>query len=179
MKKLILLLTIIVTSIFVISCKDEKKKEEVKEVSNATVDMKVIFKYNEVDTFKVYYTKSKDANIDGSLMMTLPVNPSTADQELTFVFPVGDVPQLIRLDVGSNKNAKAIEIKNIKVSYDNEVIDNSDWITTVNWSPNENLVYDEKTKIHKIVAVNGIQSPVFMSNIILKDKIQKYFTDKK
>ncbi|WP_395052699.1 hypothetical protein [Flavobacterium sp.] len=153
----------------------EKKDDEVKVAENETVDMTIKFKYDKEDIFKVYYTKAENATIDGSLMMTLPVHPSNDYQEITFVFPIGDYPKLIRLDVGSNQEAKTIEIKNIKIQQGENVIDNSDWIKTQNWSPNESLVLNEKTKNYNITAVNGTKVPVFMSNIIIKDKMDKYF----
>ena len=59
------------------------------------------------------------------------------------------------------------------------MIDNSDWINTRNWSPNESLVVDAKSpNLYKIVPVDGKKGPVFMSNIVVNEKLDKYFRGK-
>lgn len=149
------------------------KKQEEKKLEPETVDMTVKFKYAHEDTFKVYYTKDSKAPIDGSLMMTLPVHASKDFQEVTFVFPLGDFPKVIRLDVGNNQEATNIEIKDIKIMQGDNVIDDSDWITTKNWSPNESLLSEENPNSYKIIPINGTKGPVFMSNITIQEKLEK------
>jgi hypothetical protein len=173
MKKVIIP-SLLVLCLLTFSCGSKENKKEDEKSIEETVDMTIKFKYNEEDIFKVYYTKNENAAISDSLMMTLPVHPSEKEQEMTFIFPVGDYPKLIRLDVGSNQKAESIEIKSIKISQGENVIDNSDWITTNNWSPNESLVLNDKSKDFKIVPINGVKVPVLMSNVIIKDKMDKY-----
>ena len=168
--------SLIAFALLTFSCVNkEKKSPEALEPVNETVDMTVKFIYDKEDIFKVYYTKTADASIDGSLLLTLPVHASKSEQEITFVFPIGDAPKLIRLDVGSNQAAESIEIKNIKISHGDNIIDNSDWVTNTNWSPNESLIFDVNSKVYKIVAIKGTKSPVFMSNNVVKDEIANYF----
>ena len=161
-------------SLLTFSCgKKENATQEEEKPEMETVDMTVKFKYAHDDTFKVYYTKDVKAPIDGSLMMTLPVHASKDFQEVTFVFPLGDYPKVIRIDVGNNQEAMNIEIKDIKIMHGDNVIDDSDWTTTKNWSPNESLIFEEQSNSYKIVPINGIKGPVFMSNITIQEKIEK------
>ena len=177
MKKLFII-TFLTFSVFLFSCgKKEKSKDDKKKPELETVDMTVKFKYAYEDTFKVYYTKDSKSPIDGSLMMTLPVHPNKDFQELTFVFPLGDYPKVIRLDVGNKQEAQDIEIQSIKITQGDKTLDDSDWVTTKNWSPNESLVLDKKTNIYKIVSVNGSKGPVFMSNVVMTEKLEKYFNN--
>ncbi len=178
MKKLSIVF-LIAFSVLNFSCGNKEKKidEDLVPV-NETIDMTVKFIYDKEDVFKVYYTKTENANIDGSLLLTLPVHASKNEQEITFVFPIGDEPKLIRLDVGSNQEAEFIQIKNITISHGDNIIDNSDWITNTNWSPNESLIFDANNKIYKILTIKGVKSPVLMSNSILQEKIANYFKKK-
>lgn len=175
----IFITTLVTFSVFLFSCgKKEKSNDSETKPELETLDMTIKFKYDHEDTFKVYYTKNSKAPIDGSLMMSLPVHPSKDFQELTFFFPVGENPKVIRLDVGSNQDAQSIEIKNIKITQGDIIIDNSDWISATNWSPNEFLVLDDKTKIYNIVPIKGIKSPVFMSNVVMTEKLEKHYNIK-
>ncbi len=163
-----------------ISCgKDEKNKENDKKSESNTVELTVEYKYALNDTFKIFYTKDKNAPIDGSLEIAAQVFGAEDFQETTFVFPVGDFPKVIRLDLGNNQAAESIEIKNIKLTLGDVILDNSDFINTMNWSSNESLIVDEKNKgLYKIIAVQGKKSPILISNVVINEKLDKYFKGK-
>ena len=163
-----------------VSCgKDEKDKEENKKSDSNTVELTIEYKYALEDTFKVFYSKDKNTPIDGSLEIAMQVFGADDFQKTTFVFPVGDFPKVIRLDVGNNQKAETIEIKNIKLTHGDVIIDNSDFINTMNWSSNESLSVDEKNKgLYKIIAIEGNKSPVFISNVVINEKLEKHFINK-
>ncbi len=177
MKKI---LSVLVLSLIFFSCGQKEKKEDVvsEKENTETIDLVIEYKYDRADVFKVYYNKISNTPIDGSLMMTQNVQPSNDFQTTTFSFPQGVCPKGIRLDVGIQQDAEYIEIKSIKLVQGSNVIDNSDWINTINWSANECLVYEKENKRFKIVASNGLKSPVFMSNIVINEKLSKYFENK-
>ncbi len=164
-----------------ISCgKDEKEKETDDKSDSKNFELTIKYKYNLNDTFKVFYSKDKNAPIDGSLEIAMQVFGADDFQETTFVFPTNDFPKVIRLDVGNNQDAESIEIKNIKLTHGDVIIDNSDFVNTMNWSSNESLVVDEKNKgLYKIVAQKGNKSPVFISNVVINEKLEKQFTNNK
>ena len=168
--------------ITIVSCgkkeeSDGKKEVEINEPLIEDLIMTIEFKYGLEDTFKVYYSK-ENTTIDGSLLMEEPVYESTGYQKVNFIFPQGDFPKIIRLDVGNKQEAENIEIKSIIIKYGDKIIDKSDWVTTQNWSPNESLQYDEASKSYKIVAVNGQKTPVFISNIIIQEKLKNLLNKK-
>jgi hypothetical protein len=170
---------LIALSILTVSCgQKERHSNDGKVAETETVDISIEFKYAFDDTFKLYYSKDIKSPIDGSLMMTQPVHASKNFEKVTFTFPLGDYPRVIRLDVGNKQEAEVIEIKSIKITHGSNVLDESDWITTKNWSPNESLILDEKTNSYKIVPVNGVKGPVFMSNIVVQEKLNNYFRNK-
>ncbi len=163
-----------------ISCGKEKEtaKEEEKPESEP-VEMMVEYKYNFKDTFKVYYSTDSKKAIDGSLMLTMPIEATNEFQKTTFIFPLGEFPRIIRFDCGNNQEADKIEIKNISITHGDNVLDNSDWVTTTNWSPNQSLKVDEKLpNTYAIVPVDGVKGPVFMSNVVAQEKLDKYFNAK-
>jgi len=177
MKKI---LSALVLSLIFFSCGQKDKKEDVsseKEITES-IDMIVEYKYDKDDVFKVYYNTVTNTPMDGSLLLTNEVHPSSEFQTTTFSFPVGVCPKGIRLDVGNKQDAESITIKSIKIVQGDNVIDFSNWIDTINWSPNECLVYDKDAKVYKIVASNGLKSPVFMSNVIINEKLAKWFDNK-
>jgi|LakMenEpi03Aug12_release.lakeMendotaPanAssembly.Ray.scaffolds.fasta_scaffold568505_2 hypothetical protein len=159
------------------SCgKNEKDKEDEKKTETNPVELTIEHKYLLNDTFKIYYSKDINAPIDGTNEMTTQVVGTDGFQKTTFVFPIGDYPRVIRLDVGNNQEAESIEIKSIQITHGDVVIDNSDWVNTINWSPNNSLVVDTKfPNVYKIVPLDGKKGPVFMSNIIVNEKLEKHF----
>lgn len=162
------------------SCgKSEKENEDQKKPETNPVELTIEHKYLLNDTFKIYYSKDINAPIDGTFEMTTQVIGTDGFQKTTFVLPIGDYPKVIRLDVGNNQDAESIEIKGIQITHGDAIIDNSDWVTTTNWSPNTSLVVDPKSpNIYKIVPVDGKKGPVFMSNIVVNEKLDKYFRGK-
>ncbi|MEL1246964.1 hypothetical protein [Flavobacterium helocola] len=162
------------------SCgKSEKDNEDQNKPETNPVELTIEHKYLLNDTFKIFYSKDINTPIDGSTEMTTQVIGTDGFQKTTFVLPIGDYPKVIRLDVGNNQDAESIEIKGIQITHGDAIIDNSDWITTTNWSPNTSLVVDTKSpNIYKIVPVDGKKGPVFMSNIVVNEKLDKYFRGK-
>jgi hypothetical protein len=163
------------------SCgKSEKDKEDEKRPETNPVELTIEHKYLLNDTFKIFYSKDINAPIDGTTEIRSEVLGTDGFQKTTFVLPIGDYPRVIRLDVGGyNQDAETIEIKSIQITHGDAMIDNSDWINTRNWSPNESLVVDAKSpNLYKIVPVDGKKGPVFMSNIVVNEKLDKYFRGK-
>ena len=155
-----------------ISCgKDEKEKETDEKSDSKNFELTIKYKYNLNDTFKVFYSKDKNAPIDGSLEIAMQVFGADDFQETTFVFPTNDFPKVIRLDVGNNQDAESIEIKNIKLTHGDVIIDNSDFVNTMNWSSNESLVVDEKNKgLYKIVAQKVFSTCPFIYQLTWKTR---------
>jgi hypothetical protein len=174
-------ITVLVGLLFLtFSCgKSEKDNEDQKKPETNPVELTIEHKYLLNDTFKIYYSKDINAPIDGTTEMTTQVIGTDGFQKTTFVLPIGDYPKVIRLDVGNNQDAESIEIKGIQITHGDAIIDNSDWVATTNWSPNTSLVVDAKSpNIYKIVPVDGKKGPVFMSNIVVNEKLDKYFRGK-
>jgi hypothetical protein len=168
---------------FLTSCGKEKTNKETDTTADfktKNVDLTIEFKYAVEDEFKMYYTKYPNAPIDGSLLLTKKIMGSPDFQKVTFSFPHGDFPRVIRLDTGNNQESSSIEIKSITIMHGDNIIDKSDWVKTVNWSPNESLIQDENNpNLYKIVENNAkVKSPIFMSNVVLIEALNKYFKDK-
>jgi hypothetical protein len=174
MKKIIL--PVFLSLLILTSCGKEKK-ETVEKATPKKVELTVKAKYKFNDTFKIFYSEAINAPVD--IEMNVPVMEDGDFQDIVFTFPIGVYPKSIRLDVGNNQDADIIEIKNIIITHGDYIIDNSDWVNTINWSPNESLLVDAKSpNLYKIVTVNGVKSPVFMSNIVVNEKMNNYFKDK-
>lgn len=164
-------------SLLVLTSCGKEKEETVEKAAPKEVELTVKVKYTFNDTFKVFYSKNINAPVD--IEMNVPVMASEDFQDVVFTFPMGEYPKAIRLDVGNNQEADLIEVKNITITHGDYVIDNSDWINIINWSPNESLIVDAKSpNLYKIVPVNGVKGPVFMSNIVVNEKMNSYFKNK-
>lgn len=174
MKKIFI--PVFITLLLLTSCGKEKK-ETIEKTNPEEVELIVRLKYKFNDTFKIFY--SKDINTPVNIEMNVPVMASDDFQDVVFTFPIGEYPKAIRLDVGNNQDADIIEIKNIIITHGDYVIDNSDWVDTINWSPNGSLLVDTNSpNLYKIVPINGVKGPVFMSNIVVNEKMNNYFKDK-
>lgn len=164
MKKYTFLYLFLVT-VF-ISCNSTEKQE--KDVFK----LKMEFKSPLNDKFKIYYTILPYKDIDGQYFIDKYTYGSAQFQKIEFEFPKDVVPYKIRLDVGENQNIENLIIKNISVSYNNNIINGDEGLFMNYWSPNECLQYDKENFIYKIIPSNGKKSPVFMSNITLEEEIK-------
>ncbi|WP_177730883.1 hypothetical protein [Flavobacterium inviolabile] len=167
----------LLTTLFLVSCGSETKKESenaVSETKSKQVELTVEFKSPVNDRFKVFYTVVPNVEITGEYMMTKYTYGSNDMQKIVFTFPVGALPYKLRLDVGENQSVDNITIKNISLDYKDIHIDGDNGEFMNQWSPNESLKYDDQNFVYNLIPVNGKKGPVFIANIELEKKLRKF-----
>ncbi|MBL7867728.1 MAG: hypothetical protein JNM71_06885 [Flavobacterium lindanitolerans] len=167
----------ILLSLIAFSCNSDSKKGKEPEASKTEsdqVELIVEFKSPVNDKFNVFYTVAPNVEITGEHLMSRMTYGDNTFQKVVFKFPDSVVPYKIRLDVGGNQSVENLTIKNISLKYKDKVIDGDNGEFMKLWSPNSSLVYDEQNYVYKIVAVNGLKSPVFMANVELEKRLKKF-----
>lgn len=167
----------LLTTLFLVSCGSETKKNnesEVSEAKNDQVELTVEFKSPVNDRFKVFYTIVPNVEITGEHMMTKYTYGSDEMQKIVFTFPTGALPYKLRLDVGENQSVNNITIKNVSLDYKDIHIDGDNGEFMNQWSPNESLKFDDQNFVYNLIPVNGKKEPVFIANIELEKKLRKF-----
>jgi len=164
MKKSRALLLLIFTTTF-ISCTNDKNDH-----------YKLIIEYETKvnDKIKVYYSTIPNADINGQNFIDKYTFAKNGIQKIIVDFPEDIVPFKIRLDICSNQNVSQLSIKNLSVSYGENIINGDDGEFINYWSPNESIQYNKNNFLYDIIVspASGSKTPVFMSNINLEKEIK-------
>ena len=172
------LLTALLTFFFY-SC-DSSKKEVKSTETNSTSDdvtLTIEAKFLLNDKFQIYYTKEPNVELSGEFFFDKYVYGSDQMQKVTFKFPKGVIPYKIRLDLGENNEQKNMSIKNIFISYKDNLINGDDGEFMSSWTPNESLIYNNKQFLYDIVLINGLHDPLLISNVNIEKKLLKFRKD--
>ncbi|WP_438964937.1 hypothetical protein [Flavobacterium sp.] len=175
--KIIKKLLLLSFSTFILACGKENPNKEEKNNSTTleNVELLIEFNYNTPDKFIVYYSTDLNEEIDGSKMIEKKVFGGNYMQKLNFNFPNGDLPKVIRLDVGKNQKAENIIIKNISIKYNNKIINGDDGLFIANWDCNKSIIFDEENLKYNIVPFEGKKDPVLISNVNLTEELLKLY----
>ena len=152
----------------------EKKENETNVLSN-DVSLKLEFKLNANDQFKVYYSDEPNLDITGENVLSKYVFVDNSFQELTFNFPKGEKPYKIRIDLGNNPNASQITIKNISLNFGDKMIDGNDGQFLKYWFANQSLQWDNTNHFYNIVPFENNKTPMLISNEELNKAILELY----
>lgn len=177
MKNKIILTALLTFSLF--SCNSSKKDEASTDTdsSSGEVTLTIEAKFLLNDKFQIYYTKEPNVELSGENFFDKYVYGNDQMQKVTFKFPKGVIPCKIRLDLGENNEQKNISIKNISISYNDNLINGDDGEFMTLWTPNESLVYNSNQFLYDIVLINGLHDPLLISNVNVEKKLLKFRKD--
>lgn len=112
-------LVILIITISIIGCKDDKKATEDKkeEVVNNQfkVTLNLLIKKN--DTIHVYYTEDNTSNFNEESSIWTPVSGKDVAQDVVVELPKDVFPTQFRIDLGVNRENEKVGLKGIKFNY--------------------------------------------------------------
>lgn len=153
------------------SCSEKKENIEQVEINKEPYSVTIEFKSNYNNVFRLFYSDSPDLEITGENLIEKYIFGSDDMQKVVFKLPQGEQAYKLRLDVGTNQKVDLLSIKNISISYNNKIIDGNDGLFMKYWNPNQSLIYDSSNFIYNVVPIDGVKSPMFMSNESLNNEI--------
>lgn len=175
MKKHILALLII--SMAVIGCKDDKKVEEEKapKVDNFfKVSFDLIIKKD--DNIHLYYTQDGTLNFNEKNSIWVPLKGSETVQTITFNLPEDVVPTHLRVDFGAgiNEQQSGVDIKSFAMNYfDKKVIANGLSFFDYFYINESNTKVDKGTSILQRLDKKQSGGPMVYPQTLLTQKIQE------
>lgn len=118
MKKIILVTTVL-SAVFLQSCKDKKDEKETPEQQNAnrSFSVEVEAAAAKKDDFALYYTEDNSVNFQPSLALWGSIEGGNVKKTVKFELTPEKLPTDIRLDFGLNKAQDSVVISNVKVMY--------------------------------------------------------------
>jgi hypothetical protein len=157
---------------YTISCKEDKQGYNKDDIFKVLVNLRV----KEKDEFHLFYIQNaNDGRYKEEKKVTYPIVGTSDFQTIEFVLPQGVLPKKFRIDVGENKNNTIIEIREVKLIFNqNEIIIN-DRVFNRFFKPNVYLERAQKGFMRR--AIKGRYDPFFMSTALLNKKIQIDFKD--
>ena len=168
------LIAFFIVALTLISCKDEKAKEEpVAKVDNAfIITFNLIVKKD--DNFQIYYNEDGSDSFPPENYIDVAVKGSDNPQEIIFKLPEDALPASLRFDLGSNKEQGEIKINDFKMKYLDKVFFAKD-ISFINyfWS-NDQIDYIKDKAIAKQKPIdNQPYDPIFIGTELLKIELKK------
>lgn len=158
-----------------LSCKDDKKKDEGKteeKVETFDVSLNMIVKKD--DNFQIFYTDEATPNFDEIKSMWLPVKGSETAQDIVFHLPEDVIPTNVRVDLGNNAQQLPMKFNAFKMKYYDKSYELKDSLILTNFVIGEQLQYDKKTSI--LTPNQGkakVYDPLLYPQDNLKDEIVK------
>jgi hypothetical protein len=167
-------------SVLLISCKDDKTKEEVfvnkEEAKPFTVTVNAVVKKD--DIFQFFYNEDGSDTFPPENAITINVKGSENPQDLVFSFPQDVLPYSLRFDLGGNDKQDEVKINKFEVDYLKKSIVVKDTIFRYYFYPNEHIKYDLKTAIAKPNPTGETPyDPIFMPTNDFKKEL-KIFLEK-
>lgn len=112
---------LLLVSISILSCKNEKSVDDLKVETPQVVESKVKVVLNMVvkkdDTFQLYYTEDGTLNFDDKLSVRTPVKGSENSQKITFELPEDIGFTFFRIDLGENNKQEEMKVNDFIVNY--------------------------------------------------------------
>lgn len=175
MKERILILLII--SIFISSCKNEKKEaleKEAKVDNSFNVSFDFILKKD--DDIHLYYTTDGTLNFNENNSLWLPIKGSENAQTLTFSLPDDVIPTHLRVDFGAgiNEQQSDVDIKSFTMKYyDKKVVANGLAFFDYFYINESNTKKDEGTTVLRRLDQKQSGGPMVYPQTLLTDKIKE------
>lgn len=178
MKSKIILSTLLL-SLFLMSCKDDKKATET-EVQNETKDnsFKVSFDFiaKKDDNFHLYYTEDETINFNEKQSVWAQIKGSESVQEVVFRLPEDSAPTHFRVDFGygANKEQTEIVLKKLKMTYYDKIFEVKDSLIFNYFYPNkENTILDNTHATLRRIKVDQETAPSVYPHTTLTDQLAK------
>lgn len=168
------LTAILIASVTLISCKNEKAKEEVKieEDKSFNVSMNLIVPKD--DNFQIYYNEDGSDLFTAEKYVDVAVKGSDNPQEIVFKLPEEAMPTSLRFDLGSNKEQGEVKINDFKMKYFDKQFIAKDTLFVYYFGNNPQIEYIRDKAIAKPKAIaNETYDPIFTGTEMLKKEIQK------
>lgn len=164
---------LILFSIAIISCTNEKSKNQGNESisSQITLNKKteknlefiVDIKVKNDDYFYLYYSEHIFSQYHKDDLVVQKVIGSEHFQKIKFIIPESICPIKFRLDVGNNKKQKTMNLNKIILKYGSKecVFKGKNLVKT--FKPNKYIDLDETVFSFKTKAINGNYDPFFIT----------------
>ncbi len=175
MKKIILVCLVV----FSFACKNEEKSIKIKselpvkkEVVNDDIFKVFIdIKVNEDDKFQLFYVDdSPEGDFSVDKRLALLIKGDNNFQVIEFTLPANVFPYKFRVDLGENNLETSIEIRSIKLQYNNDVIEIGNLTLERFFQPN---IYLEKTVNGYLrKTIDGRNDPFLLSTPLLIKKME-------
>lgn len=152
MKTKLIILSLLLT-LSLVSCKNESKKEEVKEAEekkSLTFDITLdIIVPADIDLI-IYYKDGTNEWFEEEKAVWSGAKAKAEVQTVTFNMPEGVLPSDLRLDIGRNefKGLKDVAIKKITLSYLNNKFEIPEDQLGMYFKPNQYIIFDQTTKLY-------------------------------
>jgi len=121
------ILSILLATFTLVSCKNEEKKENQETAAPEKVDQTALNRniftvtlnaiVQKDDSFQLYYKDEDGAPFDEKKSFFVEFKGSDQPQDIVFRLPEDELPNFLRLDFGTNKEQSAIVIKNFRIDY--------------------------------------------------------------
>lgn len=149
MKVKIVIATCFLATIFLISCKEDKKNVENEKVEKTkTFDVVLNMLVKKDDNFQLFYTEdSQINNFDDKKSIWITVKGSETPQDITFSLPEDVIPTNLRVDLGNNSKQEPMGLNSFKMNYYNKTYVLKDSLILRNFVIGDQLIYDKKTSI--------------------------------
>lgn len=175
------IVTIILMTIALASCKSDKKDDKPandselkKEENSFNVTFNLIVKKD--DNFHLYYTEDKSINFNEDQSVWLPIKGSENEQEVKFILPEDIIPTDIRVDFGYgvNKEQSEISLKKFRMNYYDKSFEVKDSLIFNYFYPNkDNTILDKTKATLKRVNLEQTTGPSLYPHITLTEEISK------
>lgn len=143
--------------LMVLGCKQEKV-----EFENQLI-LKLSLVIHEDDEFQLFYNSAESTGFTSDNSITHKIKGKDTIQSLFFVLKDDEYPNRLRIDFGNNRNQKQVEVKEIKLSYNEAFKSFSKDEIKVFFKSNEYFDFDFETLMGKGVVINNSYDPYLES----------------
>lgn len=171
---------LLIISLLVFSCKDEKQKEEntnpssdLTQVTDNIFRVSIEAKILEDDKLELFYLgESANTNFNSKERIAKYIKGSNEFQKIEFALPKGIIPYKFRIDLGDNVNKHETEIAITSITLslnDNEIFVDTPLLNSF-FHPNTYLQTTDQGYQRKIV--EDRYDPFILSKPVLDQKIE-------
>jgi hypothetical protein len=158
----------ILATLFVTSCKNEKKETPAIPVDNVKVTFDLISKVPE--TLELFYVNDTTWSFNREQILRQTIKGDSISQLVNFEIPNGMIPTYIRLDF-TNNDQDVVVINSFKMTYKDKVFVAQDSLLSNYFSAN-NVEIDNKMKSVKVLKDKQDFDPFIYSTLFLKENFE-------
>lgn len=141
-----------------ISCKDEKKTEEVavptvEVVKSFKVTVNAVVEQN--DIFQIFYNEDGSEAFTAEQSVAINIAGKPEPQDLIFELPEDAMPASLRFDIGANVDLKKVSFKSLKIQYLDKTISADATTFFKYFYPNPQVEVDMATGVATMKAPAG------------------------